>query len=91
MSMKDTQLYSQILGIEKPWRVTDVAVSLVDDEVEVAVEHVGSKPSCAARSAARHAPATTNADVWAAWSFIQSESGAYSTTMIGEGPDFVKF
>jgi len=44
--MKDTQLYSQILGIEKPWKVTDVQVSLADDEVEVAVEHGGSKLKC---------------------------------------------
>ena len=39
--MKDTQLYSQILGIEKPWKVTDVQVSLADDKVEVCVEHGG--------------------------------------------------
>jgi len=44
--MKDTQLYSQILGIEKPWKVTDVQVSLADDEVEVSVEHGGSKLTC---------------------------------------------
>jgi transposase len=31
--MKDTQLYSQILGIEKPWKVTDVKVSLPEDTV----------------------------------------------------------
>ncbi|MGB1062086.1 MAG: ISL3 family transposase [Ketobacter sp.] len=44
--MKDTQLYSQILGIEKPWRVMDVRVTLADDEVEVRVEHVGGKLAC---------------------------------------------
>ena len=44
--MKDTQLYSQILSIEKPWNVTDVKVSLPEDEVEVFVEHGGSKLSC---------------------------------------------
>ena len=44
--MKDTQLYSQILGIEKPWKVTDVRVSLADDEVEVTVEHEGRKLAC---------------------------------------------
>ncbi len=44
--MKDTQLYSQILGIEKPWKVTDVKVSLPEDEIEVIVEHAGSKLSC---------------------------------------------
>jgi len=44
--MKDTQLYSQILGITKPWKVADVKVSLVDDEVEVHVEHQGGKLAC---------------------------------------------
>jgi transposase len=44
--MKDTQLYSQILGIEKPWKVTDVQVSLEDDEVAVTVEHGGKKLVC---------------------------------------------
>lgn len=44
--MKDTQLYSQILGIEKPWKVTDVKVSLADDEVEVNVAHGGGKLVC---------------------------------------------
>ncbi len=44
--MRDTQLYSQILGIEKPWKVIDVQISLVDDEVEVHVEYGGSKLRC---------------------------------------------
>ena len=44
--MKDTQLYSQILGIQKPWKVTSVNVSLADDEVEVHVQHGGSKLKC---------------------------------------------
>jgi len=44
--MKDTQLYSQILGIEKPWKVTDVQVSLSNDEVEVRVAHGGGKLTC---------------------------------------------
>lgn len=44
--MKDTQLYSQILGIEKPWKVAEVKVSLSDDEVEVKVIHGGSKLTC---------------------------------------------
>lgn len=44
--MKDTQLYSQILGIEKPWKVAEVKVSLADDEVEVRVTHSGSKLNC---------------------------------------------
>ena len=44
--MKDTQLYSQILGIQKPWKVSSVNVSLEDDEVEVEVTYAGDKLSC---------------------------------------------
>lgn len=44
--MKDTQLYTQILGIETPWRVIDVQVSLADDEVEVVVSHAGNTLAC---------------------------------------------
>lgn len=44
--MKDTQLYSQILGIQKPWKVTSVHVSLADDEVEVQVQYGGGKLTC---------------------------------------------
>ena len=44
--MRDTQLYSQILGIAKPWKVTGVQVSLADDEVEVTVAHGGGKLVC---------------------------------------------
>lgn len=44
--MRDTQLYSQILGIAKPWKVTGVQVSLVNDEVEVAVAHGGGQLVC---------------------------------------------
>ncbi|TCO75049.1 ISL3 family transposase [Chromatocurvus halotolerans] len=44
--MKDTQLYSQILGIQKPWKVSSVNVSLADDEVEVEVNYAGDKLSC---------------------------------------------
>lgn len=39
--MRDTQLYAQILGIEKPWEVVDVQLRLEDGEVEVVVEHGG--------------------------------------------------
>jgi transposase len=44
--MKDTQLYSQILGIQKPWKVTSVQVSLENDEIEVRVEHGTGKLVC---------------------------------------------
>jgi transposase len=44
--MKDTQLYSQTLGIEKPWKVTSVNVSLADDENELQVQHGGGNLTC---------------------------------------------
>ncbi len=44
--MKDTQLYSQILGIQAPWKVIDVKVSLPEDEVQVIVEHGSHKLNC---------------------------------------------
>lgn len=44
--MKDTQLYSQILGIHEPWEVTEVKLSLPNDEVEVTVAYGGSKLLC---------------------------------------------
>lgn len=44
--MNDTQLYTQILGISKPWKITSVDVSLADEEVEVHVKHNGSKLRC---------------------------------------------
>ena len=44
--MKATQLYTQILGIEKPWRINDVQVSLADDRVEVTAEHRGGRLTC---------------------------------------------
>lgn len=37
MGMRDKQLYQQILGIEAPWRVTDVDLSVREDEVKVYV------------------------------------------------------
>ena len=44
--MKDTQLYSQILGVDKQWKVIDVQISLADDEVAVSVSHVRGKLAC---------------------------------------------
>ena len=44
--MKDTQLYGEILGIRKPWKVMDVRVSLADDEVQVTVARAGGKLTC---------------------------------------------
>lgn len=44
--MKDTELYRQILGIEKPWKVVEVQVSLADDEVQVTVARAGGQLRC---------------------------------------------
>ena len=44
--MSDTQLYTQILGISKPWKIMSVDVSLADEQVEVHVKHNGSKLRC---------------------------------------------
>jgi len=40
--MRDTDLYAQILGVESPWRVTEVELRLSSGEVEVRVEHGAS-------------------------------------------------
>ena len=44
--MRDKELYSMILGIEKPWRVADVDLNLQRGEVVVHVEHDGGVVSC---------------------------------------------
>ena len=41
--MKDTQLYSQILGIRKPWKVMNVQLLLANDEVQATVARDGGK------------------------------------------------
>ena len=41
--MRDKQLYSQILGIESPWLVTNVELSLNEQEVHVFIDHNGKK------------------------------------------------
>ncbi|OQX37735.1 MAG: transposase, partial [Candidatus Sedimenticola endophacoides] len=33
--MRDKELYAQILGIESPWQVSDVDLSMSDGEVTV--------------------------------------------------------
>lgn len=37
--MRDTQLYARILGIDRPWGVTDVELDLPAEEVRVRVVH----------------------------------------------------
>jgi transposase len=45
--MEDTELFSQLLGIRPPWRVTRVAVELAAERIDVWVEEVpGSKFPC---------------------------------------------
>lgn len=50
--MRDTDLYARILGIESPWRVTEVELRLSTGEVEVKVEYGSSAavgcPECGA-------------------------------------------
>ncbi len=44
--MRDRELYARILGIEAPWRVADVELSLQRGEVVVHVEHAGGPLRC---------------------------------------------
>jgi transposase len=52
--MRDRDLYARILGVERPWRVSRVELRLEAGEVEVFVEHDGSRelacPECGERS-----------------------------------------
>ena len=40
--MKSKELYQQILGIEYPWEVTEVKLSLEEEEVDIKVEYVSN-------------------------------------------------
>ncbi len=45
--MRDKKLYKQILGIQTPWGVTEVELSMAAVEVTVHVEHdSGVRPAC---------------------------------------------
>jgi transposase len=48
--MRDTDLYARILGVERPWQVTDVELRLAAGEVEVKVEYAAAEatscPEC---------------------------------------------
>ncbi len=53
--MRDKKLYSQILGIETPWFVSDVKLSLQAQQVKVFIEHTGQK-GCQCRVCAKPCP-----------------------------------
>ena len=44
--MNDTTLYTQILGLEKPWVVTDVQLDILNEEVTVKIEYSSSTGLC---------------------------------------------
>ena len=52
--MRDTELYAQILGVKRPWRVSGVKLELEGGDVEVFVERGGEEglacPECGAAS-----------------------------------------
>jgi transposase len=54
--MRDTDLYARILGVERPWQVTDVELRLAAGEVEVKVEYGATEVTCpeCGESAARY-------------------------------------
>jgi len=51
--MRDTDLYAKILGIERPWRVSDVRLDVAGGEVEVVIEYAAGVtlacPECGAQ------------------------------------------
>ena len=55
--MRDTELYRQILGLEKPWSVSKVELNVGDQQVDVWVEHASSVrwpcPECQSELAIR--------------------------------------
>ena len=56
--MRDVDLYTQILGIQPPWQVTDVEVDMPQGQVTVHVER-GQVQSCVARPVVNQRRATT--------------------------------
>jgi len=45
--MQDRELYQQILGLKEPWTVSQVSLSLQQEQVDVFVEHpAGTKFCC---------------------------------------------
>ena len=47
--MKDTELYTALLGLQYPWRVREVKLNMVINRIEVWVEEApGAQWTCAA-------------------------------------------
>jgi len=44
--MNDTTLYTQILGLDKPWNVTDVQLDVLKEEIIVKIEYASSTELC---------------------------------------------
>ena len=45
--MRDRELYQQILGLKAPWKVSEVKLSIEQQQVDVFVEHpTGTKFCC---------------------------------------------
>jgi transposase len=47
--MDDINLYTQILGLEKPWVITDIKLDLINEEVKLLIKYdssIGSCPIC---------------------------------------------
>jgi len=65
--MRDKDLYKQILGIQTPWTVTDIALNLKAGEVKVYVEQEGDakqKYPTWVRAALAMISANGNGDIW---------------------------
>jgi len=56
--MRDVELYRQVLGLEAPWTVTRVELSVTEERVDGGP---GTPPACAGpvRHAGRSCPSTT--------------------------------
>ena len=44
--MTDTTLYERLLGVEHPWQVSEVRLTLEAGAVEIDIEHVGDELVC---------------------------------------------
>ncbi|NKC13266.1 MAG: hypothetical protein GKR94_14045 [Gammaproteobacteria bacterium] len=72
--MRDKKLYSQILGIETPWFVSDVELSLQAQQVKVFIEHTGKK-GCQCRVCAKPCPGYDHIiQKWRHWDTCQFQT-----------------